>query len=345
MDFGPGTRIKRSPYNFDILADLVAKVTGQSFEVYAKKNVIDALGMRHSTFSFLDIPSNNIARPHQISDWLSYSFERLSDYPYSREHAGSRGFHTTLQDMNQWIKMMLQEGEVNDNIFLRQKTVHTFLKRFYKVDTHHYTGIAWEIEEAHGTPRYRKDESGNGYSTSLTLLPTENIGMLTVTNISGEFDASFVTHQMVGLVLGKPLSRVKIPVSIMFSRKIASTQSLDSAFAWYERIKDQRELYMLSEEELSQPGVNLLYRLNRPADAVRVFEFCLKNFPKSPDAYLNLAEAHLLQQDIEKAAVSLAKAKCFHPADADVIARIAFVEERLKVGQEKTSLISSSTNH
>lgn len=344
-DFAAGTKIKRSPYNFDILADLVGKVTGEPFEVYANKNVLEPLGMKRSTFAFLDVPSNNLARPHQISDWLSYSFKESSAYPYSREHAGSRGFHTTLQDMNQWIKMMIHEGKVNEGIFLQEKTIQTFFKRYYKVDTHHFTGIAWEIEEVQGKTRYRKDESGDGFSTSITLLPLEKFGMLSVTNISGEFDASFVTHQMMKFVTGKPLSRVKIPVSIMFSRKVAATQNLDSAFAWYEQIKDQPEIYALSEEELSQPGVNLLYRLNRPKDAVRVFEFCLKNFPDSPTSYLNLAEAHLLQEALDEAATALAKAKELHPAQADVLARIAFVEERLKVGKEKASLISTVTKH
>ena len=163
--------------------------------------------------------------------------------------------------------------------------------------------------------------------------------MLTVTNISGEFDASFVSHQMMKLIAGTPLSRVKIPVSIMFSRKVASTQNLDSGFAWYEQIKDQPEIYSLSEDGLSQAGVNLLYRLNRPMDAIRVFEFCLENFPNSSTSYLNLAEAHLLQRALDKASTALAKAKQLNPTRPDVLARIAFVEERLKVGQEKASLL------
>ena len=146
------------------------------------------------------------------------------------------------------------------------------------------------------------------------------------------------------LIAGTPLSRVKIPVSIMFSRKVAITQNIDSGFAWYEQIKGQPEIYALSEEELSQTGVNLLYRLNRPKDAIRVFEFCLKNFPDSPTSYLNLAEAHLLQQALGKAATALAKAKQLHPAQPDILARIAFVEERLKVGREKASLTSTNGN-
>jgi CubicO group peptidase (beta-lactamase class C family) len=342
--FKAGSQIKRSPYNYDILADVVAKVSGEKFETYARTNVLLPLGMKHSTFSFFDIPSKALARPHHVSDWLAYQVKESVVYPYSREHAGSRGFHTTLRDINQWMAVMLNRGKLSDGEFLSEEMVAEFMKRCYRTGTKNFTGIGWDIEESFGTTVYRKGDNEYGFSASLMLMPDLHVGMLTVSNISGDFNPEFVNQEIARMVTGAKLGRVKIPASIVFSRKLAATNSLDSAIAFYNHAKDHPEIYDVSEEELSQPGVNLLYRLNRQADAIRVFEFCLENYPKSPTAYLNLAEAHLLQQDLPMAIAALEKAKQLNPESPDARARIAFVEERLKVSEEKVSQLSSIAN-
>ncbi|WP_165823903.1 serine hydrolase [Pseudochryseolinea flava] len=339
-DFPFGTKIKRSPYNYDILADLVAKVTGDSFESYARKNVLIPLGMKHSSFSVRDLSSHKLAQPFHISNWLSYDLKQSDMYPYSREHAGSRGLHTTLHDISRWLKMILNNGVLEKKQFLQEKSIREFFKRAYQIDANHFTGMGWEIEHAEEKTFFSKGENAYGFTSNLTILPEERVGVITISNISGDFEANFVNQAILNLTLNRLLLQVKIPVSIQFSKTVAATGSLDSAFAWYEIIETQRDVYAISEEELSQPGVNLLYRLNRPADAIRVFEFCLEHFPDSPNVYLNIAEAQLIQQDLQKAAQALAKAKDLNPKHPDLLARIAFVEERLKVGEENALLSS-----
>src|SRR5690606_12099933 len=66
----PGSRVKRSPYNYDILADLVAKVSGVDFEDYMQTAILTPLGMANSFFPQDAGFKDTVAQPHRIVNGL-----------------------------------------------------------------------------------------------------------------------------------------------------------------------------------------------------------------------------------------------------------------------------------
>ncbi len=64
MIAAPGELWRYSNMAFDTLGDVIAKVSGQSFESYVKENILDPLGMTASTFLQPDVPEELRTPPH-----------------------------------------------------------------------------------------------------------------------------------------------------------------------------------------------------------------------------------------------------------------------------------------
>ena len=69
---------------FDALGDVIAKVSGQSFETYVRANILEPLGMKNSSFIHAEIgealrTTGHVGNPARVS----------AVYPYNRRHAPS----------------------------------------------------------------------------------------------------------------------------------------------------------------------------------------------------------------------------------------------------------------
>jgi CubicO group peptidase (beta-lactamase class C family) len=114
--FAPGARAKYSNIGFEVLADLIAKQSGESFEDYMQRHILTPLGMRHSTFLMTDVDSANLARGHEKS--LLGSVVVSSVYPYNRRHAGSLTLHSNIEDMLRWGAATVRGGELDGHRIL-----------------------------------------------------------------------------------------------------------------------------------------------------------------------------------------------------------------------------------
>jgi CubicO group peptidase (beta-lactamase class C family) len=61
----PGERWQYSNIAFELLADLGAKASGESFEIYVQKRILTPLAMRKSTLLMTDIDSSLMAWGHR----------------------------------------------------------------------------------------------------------------------------------------------------------------------------------------------------------------------------------------------------------------------------------------
>lgn len=64
LDFSPGEEFSYSNASFDILADVIAKVSGLSFEDYMTKHIFEPIGMVNSTFYKPNVPKELATQPH-----------------------------------------------------------------------------------------------------------------------------------------------------------------------------------------------------------------------------------------------------------------------------------------
>ena len=134
--FEPGTKVKYSNVGIDIGAAIVEVVSGQRWETFLQKRVLDPLEMKDTGFW----PSNaQIADKIELYDVAAgtkarkKSFEEWMRPPYNDDRvfaSAGAGLWTTVRDQLKFYKMLMNLG-VGDNgcRILRRETVRTLLAR------------------------------------------------------------------------------------------------------------------------------------------------------------------------------------------------------------------------
>ena len=98
LKFKPGERFNYSNTNYNLLAEIVARVTGQSFSAWTKENIFKPLGM-YSTF-FKENPGDTYA--HKV---LCYTGNRegFRQRPNNWAATGSSALCTNIDDLIKWV--------------------------------------------------------------------------------------------------------------------------------------------------------------------------------------------------------------------------------------------------
>lgn len=300
LEFLPGKKRKSSPYNFDIAADLLTKVQNRPFEQIVREQVFEPLDMSMSSFDLTEIPGGQLARPHQVGNWLSYNLELHEPYPYTRENAGSFGLHTTAKDIAKWMKMVLRHDQSRK--VLSNGSLNELMQAHYQMGEQTFKGYGWEIIQSAEGLVYNNSWNVGGFSGDLSLFPDKKIGIVVMANTSDDFNPTVISQHIAHHLKGGLLDKVKFPVHIEMSRQLAAGRSIDEVLSWYgDLVLTNDDQYLLKPSLLGQLGVNLLHRLSRSEDALKVFRFCVEKYPDSPEAHLNLTEALLAFGQIDDA--------------------------------------------
>jgi CubicO group peptidase (beta-lactamase class C family) len=99
LNFPPGSKFGYSDTNYDLLAEIVSAVAGESFSSWTERNIFAPLGMTSSRFvEDHAMLIENRARCYEKNDSGQYTNVTLN-----MGWVGSSGMHTTLQDMTKWI--------------------------------------------------------------------------------------------------------------------------------------------------------------------------------------------------------------------------------------------------
>jgi CubicO group peptidase (beta-lactamase class C family) len=91
----PGEKFQYSNMAFDILADVISKVSGMTFEDYVKENILMPLKMYDSDFLRERIKTELRTNGHIFNLQPQVS----AVYPYNRSHAPSSCLNTNVVDM------------------------------------------------------------------------------------------------------------------------------------------------------------------------------------------------------------------------------------------------------
>lgn len=122
--FPPGTTPAYSNYGAALAAYVVQRVSGMPFDDYVEKNILQPLGMNHTTFR-QPLPAN-------LTPLMSQGYARASGKPMGFEFvqacpAGS--LSTTADDMSHWMIAQLQNGTYDKVHILKPETAELMHSR------------------------------------------------------------------------------------------------------------------------------------------------------------------------------------------------------------------------
>jgi CubicO group peptidase (beta-lactamase class C family) len=207
------------------LGDLIAKVTGLTFEEAIRKNLFFPLGMSNSTFLLAEVPSAKRVAPHERH------FENVlgTIYPYNRAHAPSSTLHSCAEDMCKWMLVNLNRGEYAGQRILQSESYNQLWKEWFPSDHGQSVGLSWFVGKHRNLKTVEHGGLVYGFRTQQTMIPEKRIGVTMMSNIN---PAPMVelTNGILDILLGYLPSKPLKPVLFMVANayhKVGYQAALD----------------------------------------------------------------------------------------------------------------------
>jgi CubicO group peptidase (beta-lactamase class C family) len=194
--WAPGDGWRYSNMAFDVLGDVIAKVSGMSFEEYIKANILVPVGMDHSSFIYPDIreslrTTGHVGEPPRVS----------KVYPYNRRHAPSSTLNSSVSQMTGWMLVNLNRGKINGRRILREESYDLLWTS--STDTTRndpQVGLSWFLGEHAGHRTVSHGGGDTGFRSYILLLPDDHIGIVLASNWQGT-DTGAINYGILDLIL------------------------------------------------------------------------------------------------------------------------------------------------
>lgn len=179
--WAPGGGWRYSNMAFDALGDVIAKVSGMSFEDYMRAHILEPLGMDRSSFLYPKIEAalrttGHVGDPAVVSDV----------YPYNRRHAPSSTLNSSVSQMTRWLRANLGRGELEGRRILRDESYDVLWTTSTETSTAGVgMGLSWFLGERGGHRTVYHGGSDVGFRSYVLLLPDDGIGVVLASNWGG----------------------------------------------------------------------------------------------------------------------------------------------------------------
>ncbi|MDH5604349.1 MAG: beta-lactamase family protein [Cyclobacteriaceae bacterium] len=225
LNFAPGTEYSYSNTGYNLLSEIVNRITGQSFNEWTKENIFMPLSMNSTHFchDHQCIKKNRA----QGYTWRDSSYIALSN---NLTAMGSSSLHTTLEDLIKWI-VNFQTGKTGGKEVLALMEDQGVLKHG---DTISYA-FGQHVESYKGTMRFQHTGAWAGFRTILSRFPEKGLSIVLLSNI-GSFDATGMANKLADIFLQEEQEQ-NVEVSEK-ARTITVPENLLRRFEGYYRLKD-----------------------------------------------------------------------------------------------------------
>ena len=316
LNFAPGTRFQYSNMAFEILGDLIAKVSGETFDDYVQHNILAPLGMKDSTLLVRQADPKLLAWGHEL-DEAGHPFPSKV-YPYNRIHSPSSNLHSNVVDMTRWAIANMNRGELDGVRILKTSTYDVMWKPSGEFGGKPSpAGISWFLEEYRGNSMISHDGGDTGFLTGLAMLPEKKIAVVWMTNAEWLPNTDAVTHAALDVALGlqpQPINGKRSIGQTMFLTYV--NRGIDAAVKQYETLKKLRpDAYNFGVSQLNEFGRYLL-RNGHTKDAIRIFQLNAAVYPSWANAFDALGDAYEKDGNRALAVSSYEKAQRLDPKQA-----------------------------
>jgi CubicO group peptidase (beta-lactamase class C family) len=179
LRWDPGTKFAYSNMAFEVLGDLVAIVSGVSFEDYVDAHILKPLGMRTSTLLVKEADPAKLAAGHHRVDG---SLRVVKNYPYNRPHTPSSDLHSNIVDMARWAMANMNRGELDGHRILKASTYDVMWKPVQLGTGTSPVGISWFIGQIDGRKTISHSGGDDGFRTKLLMFPDQKVAIVFMTN-------------------------------------------------------------------------------------------------------------------------------------------------------------------
>ena len=308
----PGTKWKYSGGGFTVLQLIIEEVTGEKFEDYMQANILNPLGMTHSSYTIDD-------KILKASSLEYNEFGEVIDFELFTAQAAA-GLHTTIEDFTKFALASLYKKPNNNEYqqILSAANLQEMMEPAAASDGIY--GLGYQIDPIRGTSMTFVGHGGAnaGWHAYFRINPETHDGFIMITN--GGAGHNIYRQVFCNWKNWKTAEAVDsgcntVPsIANRLKQIVDSTGVADLQSQYSELKKNQSNNYNFSENQLNQLGYHYLGK-DSIDYALAIFKINVEAFPKSSNVYDSYGEALLKNGEKEKAIENYKKSIDLNPAN------------------------------
>ncbi len=306
LNFKPGEKWEYSNNNFFLLAILIEKISGYEFEKYLQKFIFDPAKMNDTYFQ-TDITHSNDKRRSKNYDYpflFSSTYENadsLNKYRWRLYSAsgfvGQGNIVTTTEDMLKFDNI-LYTGSILKLTSLAEAFTPTKLKNGMNANANvgigkASYGLGWFIFT--DTSLGKIVWHTGGVPGGLSIFLRNITKMQTVIMFDNAFHKNLYGEgvNVMSILNNKPVVIYKRSLAKDYGSTLVQ-KGIDAGFCKFKELKDDSVHYYLSEDEMNELGLQLLYETSFKGHddlSLEVLKLNILQFPNSYNVYDSYGEA------------------------------------------------------
>lgn len=216
LNFEPGTAYEYNNFGYLLLASIIEKVSGQSYEVYMQQTVFNPAGMENTSSAWSD------KLGQRAYPYFGLGMDEIQKFelPYhSSWLKGAADMNSTTDDLYRFMQA-LEGGSL-----LKPASVNELYSATQEMGVNTMTsGLGWVIDEKEGEKWVYNSGLLPGYASIMGSLPEKNIKIMILSNatsvnpVTDEFQGKMtfvegeITDKIIALLLGKPIEISPLPL-------------------------------------------------------------------------------------------------------------------------------------
>ena len=308
----PGEKFAYSNNAFEILGDVIAKVSGVSFEDFMKENILDILDMRESNFFKPLVSKELITTPHVLD--LENGCKVSEVFPYNRAHGPSSTLCSNVVEMCNYAIANMNEGRFKFAKIVETESYSELWRAQATTGWGGYTseiGLAWFLGEYKGVKVKSHSGGDTGFRSKLVLFPEIDVALVMMIN-SDYASIDNICSNIMDIVLGHEAKSIKDSLANYILKTMVNNNSEIALKEYYEIKENSIEKYIVSEGEFNSLAYGLLGG-KRNKEAIELLKISLISFPESSNLYDSLGEIYLIDGNKEMALESYKKSVELNP--------------------------------
>lgn len=206
----------RSKYDYDnqlykVAGEVIARVSGMSWEDFIQTRILDPLAMSHSAPSYQRLKDHsNVVDAHSPVDGKVVVIPRY--FTNTGDAAG--GIYSSVSDLSKWVIMQMNNGKYGDGKQLLSEDIHWQMwspqtiipvtsKTYYNVHFAAY-GLGWLLNDAHGYKEVSHTGGIDGMVTKVDLIPELKLAIIVLTNQQSGAAFTAIANQIKDSYFGMP---------------------------------------------------------------------------------------------------------------------------------------------
>ncbi len=297
LDFEPNTKYAYNNSNVFLQRRIIEKITGISFQKMVETKLLQPCGMK-----------NSLIDPDLKGDKVAVSFNNnFVEDPRQFSYVMSGWTSVTANDLYKWLRCLHQFKIINQNSTQEILTPFAPSKQVglgggsmengqFKEHFHH--GSSFDFESLHST------------------LPSEGIYILLLTN-NKNAKLFEIRDEILHILKKEPFKIPKKSLSKAIDGQLTkNNRNAEAMINIYQdlKVKSPNDYDFENESELNALGYSFMNN-KLLDDAIKIFEFNVKLFPNSGNAFDSLGEAYYKKGDKMNALNNYKKAFSLDPAN------------------------------